>query len=334
MLKVLYQKIPDMPTPTSDNQDSYALIDRLMRLVNLLRYERLSIADMLARMPDHYPHSDTGRRKVRRDIHSLERLGYRFERQGRPAHFVLLSNTPILSDEDVQTLAALRDTFTDQHPLAARVHRLIATLTRNLSDEQQRIWQRRIALRMDLTPALNYESCAGLLFWLNDAIGNRRQIGFLYHAKGRQNPRWHPRLDPYEIEYTDRQFTLIAYSYEYHKVLSFRLNRIVQDPAQQSPQLLPNMQQPRRERRAIHFTYRLPASFADGGVSERFTIHSVVYEGEWVVVQASDTSEFRIIRVLLGYGEHALLLDGPPTLLEQMRQTVEKMGRLYGDGEK
>ena len=104
--------------------------------------------------------------------------------------------------------------------------------------------------------------------------------------------------------------------------------RILQN--EQSPELLRDRQQLRREGKPIHFTYRLPASFADGGVSERFTIEAVRYEGEYVIVEASDTSEFHIIRTLLGYGEHALLLDGPSTLVQKMHEAVMQMGKNYG----
>ncbi len=51
-----------------------------------------------------------------------------------------------------------------------------------------------------------------------------------------------------------------------------------------------------------------------------------------MIVEASDPSEFRIIRTLLSYGEHAVLLDGPPTLMEKMRQTVAQMAANYGSG--
>jgi len=50
---------------------------------------------------------------------------------------------------------------------------------------------------------------------------------------------------------------------------------------------------------------------------------------QYVTIQASDTSEFRIVRTLLSYGEHALLLDGPPSLLERMRNSVKLLCEQY-----
>lgn len=313
------------------SSDLYGVIERLLRLRDLLRREPRSSAEVLAKMPDDYADGEAGRRQLRRDLHNLEALGYIIQRQGRPVQFFIAAGTPILSDEDISTLAYLRDMFTSVHPLSRRVHQLINHLTRHLTEKQCRQWQRRAALCMPLSPALDYRGSEDLLSWLEQTILNRRQIGFLYHSKrGEQrSARWHPRVDPYEIEYTDRQFFLVAYSYQYHAILTYRIDRIIQDTRQDSPRLLATLQLPRRERKPIFFTYRLPASFADGGVSERFTIHAVHHHESSVIIEASDTSEFRIVRTLLAYGEHALLLDAPPSLLERMRKTVAAMYGCY-----
>ncbi len=235
----------------------------------------------------------------------------------------------MFADEDVQTLAYIRDVFADKHPFAASVAKLLARMTDQLSDEQRAIWQRRPALRAPLNPAIDYSPCDDLIRWLEAAILQGQQIAFLYHARGMEQIILHERLDPYEIEYTDRHFYLSAFSYRYGSILLFRVDRIIQDQSRESPRLLRSRQQPRRERRPISFTYRLPASFAAGGVSERFVIHDVQVDEQFVTVHASDTSEFRIIRTLLGYGEQAMLLDGPPSLLAWMRQAVRLMYEQY-----
>jgi predicted DNA-binding transcriptional regulator YafY len=204
-------------------------------------------------------------------------------------------------------------------------------LTGHLSDSQRALWQRQPALRAPLDPAIDYRDCAELIRWLEAAINQRRQITFLYRARGQSEPIWHERLDPYEIEYTDRHFYLVAFNYRYGSILLFRIDRIVQDPQQDSPHLLHSRQQQRRKQKPIVFTYRLPVSFVDGGVSERFTILSVTTDDQYAIIQASDTSEFRIVRTLLGYGEHALLLDGPPSLMKQMRDSVRLMWEHYKD---
>ncbi|NJN68282.1 MAG: WYL domain-containing protein [Chloroflexaceae bacterium] len=322
-----------MPRSPEDGVDEgpsisqYGVIGRLIRLRDLLRNQPMSSGTILAKLADDYAPGETGRRQLRRDISNLGALGYHIERQGRPVRYVIAAASHLLLDEDIRTLRYLRSAFTDTHPLANQVQQLIDRLTQHLTDGQRRQWQRRTTLHMLLTPVIDYRGCENLLRWLDQAILDRRQIGFLYRSK--RSDRWHPCLDPYDLEYTDRQFYLSAYSYEYRDILTYRLDRIVQDAQRESPKLLPSLQQPRRERKPIFFTYRLPASFADGGVSERFTIHAVQRDESHVMVKASDASEFRIIRTLLGYGEHALLLEGPPSLMERMRKTVAAMWANY-----
>jgi predicted DNA-binding transcriptional regulator YafY len=222
--------------------------------------------------------------------------------------------------------------FVDTHPLAPIIQRLLTGLTNQLPVQQQARWRRRPALRVSLAPAIDYSAHSELLRWLDTAITDRSQIRFQYRPRGSHTPVLHERLDPYDLEYTDRHFFLLAYSHATGSVLTFRLDRIVVDPSLPSPDRLPNRQAPRREPRPIRFIYRLPATFTEGGVSERFTTLAVRHEGEHVFVDASDPSPFRIMRTLLGYGEHAVLVDGPPALVERMRAAVGQMATNYGVG--
>ncbi len=307
-----------------DTQDIYAVIDRLMRLCALLRAEIVNMGEIAQKLPDDYQYDESGKRKMRRDMQSLEHLGYQIQRTGRPPRFCIEASMHILSDDEVKTLVMLRDMFGTYHPLSSRVQQLLDNLTSNLSEKQYRLWCVRRALRASLNPVLDYSGCEELMRWLSYAIQNNRQIGFSYRSKNSKDARWHPRLDPYDIEYYDRQYYLLAYNYEQQDFSTFRLNRI-----EGLPKLLSTPQPPRREMKRVRFVYRLPVSFADGGVSERFTIHEVKHDGEWVLVSASDTSEFRIMRILLSYGEHAMLIDGPPSLMERMRETIARMCVLY-----
>lgn len=318
---------PDDLPPT----DRYEVIERLIRLRDLLAEAPHDSASIFHQLADFYPNNPNGQRKLRRDLHNLQALGYQIEPLPHyPRRWTLRASPQRLSDDDVTALTYVRAAFSPAHPLAAAVHRLLHTLTRHLTTAQQHIWQRPSAVRLAFEPVTDYHAYADLLQWLENAILQCRQIGFFYRSRSSTDPTWHPRLDPYEIEFADRQFYLVAFSYRFNAVLTFRINRIVQDQTHPSPVLLNDVQQLRRERKPIVFTYRLPRSFADGGVSERFTIHAVQTDEQYVTIQASDTSEFRIVKVLLGYGAHALLLDGPPTLLERMRQTVARMAAQYG----
>jgi len=308
-----------------EEADVYAVVRRLLGLRDWLRIGPQDFLALVAHMPVDYSNDQSGKRQFRRDLRNLEALGYTIKRHERPLRWSLNTGAHVLSDEDVQVLVHIREAFTDNHPLAPLIAGFLERLTGQLSEQQQVLWQRRPALRAPLNPAIDYSDCTDLIRMLERTISQRRQIAFLYRARGRSEPMLHERLDPYEIEYTDRHFYLIAFSYRYGSILPFRIDRIVQDVAQESPRLLSNTQQPRRERKPIVFTYRLPVSFADGGVSERFTIRSFIADDQYVTIQASDISEFRIVRTLLGYGEHALLLDGPPSLMERMQHAVNLM---------
>jgi predicted DNA-binding transcriptional regulator YafY len=312
--------------------DGYNVIDRLMRLRDLLRDAPRDMETILTRMERDYPATESGKRRLRRDLRNLEMMGFHVERLSQPLRWVLTNGPHILSDAEVDALTHIREMFAAGHPLSPIIHRLLTRFTDQLPERQHTRWQRRPALRAHLTPAIDYSACGELLRWLETAITDHKQVAFLYRARGSSEETYHTPLDPYDIEYTDRHFYLMAYSHQLRNVLMFRLDRIVQDTTRRSPERLPTRQPPPQERRPICFSYRLPASFADGGVSERFATHAVRHEGDFVIVEASDHSEFRIIRTLLGYGEHAVLLDGPPVLMEKMRQAVLLTAANYGYG--
>jgi len=323
-----------MPTTIHTSADIYAVIGRLMRLRDLLSAGSQDSSGILEYLPADYADDANGKRQLRRDLHNLEALGYTIKRHVQPLRWSIETGSHLLSDDDVHALLHIREAFTENHPLAPLIAQLLIRLTGDLSDHQRTIWQRQPALRAPLNPAIDYRDCADLIRFLEAAISQRRQITFLYRARGQSEPMRHERLDPYEIEYTDRHFYLVAFNYRYGSILVFRIDRIVQDKQQDSPRMLNSSQQPRRTQKPIMFTYRLPASFADGGVSERFTILSTKMDAHYVTVEASDTSEFRIVRTLLGYGEHAVLLSGPPSLLERMRKAVKLMCENYGADER
>jgi predicted DNA-binding transcriptional regulator YafY len=319
----------NMPTTTDTEDNIPAIVERLVLLRDLLCQGPQRPRD-IPQYIAHYLAGDSGRRQLRRDLSYLEVMGYQVVRLQNPLRLSLTGGPQVLDDDEVDTLTHIRETFTQDHPLSPMIQQLLTRLTTQLPAPQRTRWQRRPALRVLLAPAIDYSPYGPLLRWLDTAIVERAQIAFWYRARGKQSPTWHERLDPYDLEYTDRHFFLVAYSYTTGSVLTFRLDRIVEDPAQRSPERLPSRQRPRREPRMIHFTYRLPTLFAEGGVSERFLTQTVRREGDAVFVDAADTSEFRIMRTLLGYGEFAVLVDGPESLMNRMRDVVADMARNYG----
>ncbi len=318
-----------MPTQETAAPAAYGVIRRLLRLRDVLRAGPYDFRTISEKMPGDYDDGQSGGRRFRRDVNNLRVLGYSVERVGRPARWYVSAGPAFVTDEDVKAMVHVRDAFAEGHPQAPAVQSWLEKLTSQLSEAQTRWWQRQPALRVPLKPVIDYTNCAALIEELETAITRKQQIRFFYRLPTSSTPVLHRRLDPYEIEYTDRKFFLLAFNHESGMTLTFRIDRIVQDKTQRSPEMLRSHQDPRREQRPIHFTYRLPLAFADGGVSERFTIRAVHRDEQYVTVEASDVSEFKIVRVLLGYGENALLVDGPPSLMERMREKVALMSQQY-----
>ena len=153
--------------------DVPAIVERLTRLRDLLHAEPRSIADIVALLAPHYLEGETGQRLLRRDLHSLEAMGYTVVRRGRPVRLALAGGPPVLADADIDALTYIRDMFVDSNPLAPMMQQLLERLTAHLPGRQRARWQRRPALRIQLTPALDYSAHGELLQWLDRAITER-----------------------------------------------------------------------------------------------------------------------------------------------------------------
>ncbi len=313
----------------------YGVVLRLIRLRDVLHHAPQSFAQICAALPDDYPPDASGQRKLLRDIKALRALGYTIAQHTQPAppRWHIRIGPPLLSDQDVQALRYIRAAFPDGSPYTPPVAQLLEALTAQLTPTQQRVWQQPLIVQLATAPAQDYQHTAALLQWLEQAIRERHQISIRYHARARERPIWHPRLDPYQIVYRDEQFFLEAYSYATNRILQFRLDRIVYEPHgdKPSPVRLPSLQQPQRTAPEIVFRYQLAASFTREGVSARFTIRDVEERDGFSIITASHPNELHIIRTLLAYGEHACLLDGPPQLLSRFRATVQAMWEQYGN---
>ena len=317
-----------MPYQNLEGSDIYGVTRRLIELRTVLRRGPHNVAQIIAALPDAYTADRDGKRQVRRDLENLRALGYALERTGHPSVWHLVGEAASPSDADLRVLQLLRDSFGPQHPLAPQIKQFIERHTSLLAPAQQRQWAQPSVLRLALKPAIDYRQCEPLIVWLQEAIQANVQIELEYAARDSPGFLLHPRLDPYELEYSEGHFYLQAFSYRSGTPLQLRLDRIRW--SSDTPRRLATPQAQRQQRPQISFVYELPASFASSGVSERFTIYGVERAGDVVRIAASDSSEFRIVRILLGYGEHARLVSGPTSLMEQMRETVRQMAAHYG----
>ncbi len=311
----------------------YATLTRLLRLRDVLRPSACTASEVCLALPDDYPLSDTGQRKLRRDLDALVGLGYHVERQSRPAppRWRVVSGPLLLDDTAVQALVYIRAAFPPGSPYTPSVTALLSQIAEHLTPTQQEQWLRTPAVQLTSAPARDYSHTAPLVHRLQQAIVNRRQVSLVYHAREQLAPICHPRLDVYQILWRDNHFYLEAYSYRSNRVLLFRLDRIVYAPDADppSPNLLPAMQPLRRSNPSIRFVYRITANFARTGASTRFTIEDVRYTGEHAIITASHPNELDIIRTLLAYGEHACLLAAPPDLMQRMQAIIAAMHANY-----
>lgn len=313
----------------SQNAAPYALIYRLAKILQVLRHQPATarkLCEILS--PQVHPASEADLTRTIRDVRALRQLGFQIEESSsKPITFTLRGwPMPPLSNEDLHTLALIREAFGTSVPHAGAVQQLLERLTASLPEQQRRLYLRRPALRAPLHTAIDYRPYEKLILWLEESIANRHQLAFDYQSTTSSSVIHHERLDPDEIEYFHNHFYLIAYSYRWGHMQEFRIDRIIEN--ENSPRRLPTLAPAPRHRRLLTFTYRLPARFVEHGVSERFDIlgSSIKAEadGEWAYIRAQGRSDFWIIRTLLAYAENVVVVE-PPWLREKYLQTLRKM---------
>lgn len=301
------------------------LVVRLRALLDVLREGPLGLGELRARLGSAYPGGDSARRMIDRDLAHLAALGIVVERGPGPS-YRLLGGLPVYTPAELRTLALIRDTFDPRHPQFAQVGALLERLTGGLSDAQRAEYGRRAVRRAPVRPAIDYAAYSGLIEQLERAIAVRQPVSFRYRAAGGRE-RVHPHVEPYEIEYYERHFYLVAYTSLSRQILDFRIDRIA-DLVGQDLRLPPGTE---RQRPLIAFRYRLAGALAQGELSERFEGQRVVerLENGDVIVEAQGRSDFFIIQTLLRYRANAELLD-PPWLRERLVAEVRALAALYG----
>jgi predicted DNA-binding transcriptional regulator YafY len=303
---------------------------RFSALIAALRDGPLDRPTLLARLGDTYPRTASARPMVDRDIKQLAELGTVIEiSRTRPPIYTLRGGTPTFDEAQLRILALIRDTFGDRHPQAVQVRALLERLTGQLTEHERRMYQRRQASRAPVQPAIDYTPYAPLIASLEDAISKRQMISFAYHPGGQARATLHDKVEPYELEFYERHFYLIAYTSNSRQVLDFRVDRIQTETFTLLERLPPGME---HARRPITFRYRLAAVLARGEISQRFEDQRVVERlpnGD-VIIEAAGRSDFFIVRTLLRYAGNAELLE-PVWLREQMAEEVRKLALLYDE---
>ncbi|MBK9715736.1 MAG: WYL domain-containing protein [Kouleothrix sp.] len=299
---------------------------RWSALIAALRDGPLARPDLLARLGDAYPRSASARPMVDRDIRQLALLGIAIEiSRSRPPVYTLRGGAPALDTAGLRALALIRDTFGDWHPQSAQVRALLDQLAAGLRPEQLAEYARRQSSRAPLQPAIDYTPHAATIARLELAISRREIISFDYtNARGQRAAH---QAEPYEIEYYERHFYLVAYHAATRQLLDYRVDRVAEIATVQT---LPEHLSRAHERRPIVFRYRLAADLARGEISRRFEKQRVVERlpsGD-AIVEAEGRSDFFIVQTLLRYRANAELL-APGWLREKMAEEVRALAGIY-----
>jgi len=306
-------------------------LQRCSALLGALRDGPLARPALLARLGDAYPRTASARPMVDRDIRRLAELGIAIEISNtRPPVYTLRGGAPVFDEAELRGLALVRDTFGNRHPQAELVRGLLDRLTERLAEAERPIYQRRQVLRAPVQPAIDYTPYAALIARLEDAIGRRQLVSFGYRPAGQAHATMHRKVEPYEIEFYERHFYLVAYTHNSRQTLDFRIDRIQGDTLAPLERLPPGME---HARRPVTFRYRLAAVLACGEISQRFENQRVVDRlpnGD-IVVEAEGRSDFFIVQALLRYRANAELLE-PAWLREKMAEEVRALAAVYGAG--
>lgn len=303
------------------------MIRRLAALLTVLRDGPCSFEQLYRQMAEVFDGvaKESARRMINRDLEYLAQLGIQVERN--KGTYTLRGGAPVFTEAELRALALIRDTFDHRHPQSAQINQLLQRLTRHLTETEQRIYQRRSHRQATVRPAIDYAPFAPLIEQLEAAIAVRQPVSF-YYENSRKVRRIHRYVEPYDIEFYDRHFYLVAYTDNGSRVLDFRINRI-SDLRLLDQRLPPGVE---RRRHLITFRYRLTGPWVDDEVSERFEEQRVIdRQPDGVVIEAKGRSEFFIIQTLLRYRSYAEILH-PPGLRQQMMEEVRRLAQVYGVG--
>ena len=304
----------------------YGLVMRLIALRDLLRRGPYSKAEICRWLPRYYQPGPAGSRRLGRDVRALRQLGYSVHVE-RSAQTYSLDDAPhlVLNNEEVQTLALIRESFAALPPKSGEVLAVLERIVTALPESQRHLYYRRSPIAIRLHPAVDYRPFAKTIRSLEQAISQSSKVRLVYPALEDGTPAAHVGVEPYEIQFFDRHFYLIRLSPLASQIMEFRIDRV------RGLELMPGRVGAKRKRPSVAFSYRLSPHIARLGVSERFLNQTLIPQTDGsVVVRAEGYSDFRIIQDLLRYGEHAELLS-PRRLRYRMAQVVSAMVLHYED---
>ena len=314
--------------------------ERLLRLFRILEAGRPRSADELAEM------AGVSRRTVFRDLRLLQQAGfpYRYDRSTRRFYTEHNHALPPLSLDPAEALGLL---------LAVRQHESSrispdagAAVSAALKIESMlpRVLQDYVQPRLEHIdvrpePASDAGSIADMLSILQSALARTRKVRVRYDSyyEGKQIECI---VHPYRLAYIQRGWYLIAYTDDRARILTYKVERIIEikilqekyelDPGFSLDEYFGNAWLMIRGDRRYHIRIRFLPKVA-GNVDEVLwhrTQHTQ-HEPDGSLIFEVDVDGIEEIGWwVLGYGDQAQVLD-PPELSEWVAQHAERMLEFY-----
>lgn len=241
-----------------------------------------------------------------------------------------------ISEDEARAFVALRDGFTPGTPYAAAVQKLLLRWEWIFSETSSRLVQqkqRRQArpVLLPLSPVVDYSQHNEIILQLDQALEEGAYVSFAY-APLAQNwndePVWHERTEPYELEYRDGHWYYTAFIFDLNTFLDYRVDRIQPGTLRKEHE---RFYPGGRQRPGVKVAYWVSSMLArHGSLSARLREQQVTLleNDQGAIVEGSARSLWWARRLLLGYGEQVKAL-APPALVQMMRETVTAMSRLY-----
>lgn len=296
---------------------------------------------------EHGAYTDDPKRATKqfeRDIDRLRTWGVNITTK-HPHEYHLVSYgdfSPVsLTDEELNTVAFLLETFAPGAPQAEAVQRLLQRVLDWIPlGQRDAIGLNRQRLRVDLRRRDEDYILPAVQMAVDKAHNERRRLRFWYRSPGQADgePRRHT-VEPWYLHFDTMRRHLYLDGYRLHvsgplgewpqpRWQKYRLGRILPDEIEVLPDKLPPTP-PKRPRHELEYLLA-PEIARLGQVSRHFddmTVHPPDAEG-WVRVTAKTDDLFMAVQTLLSYGARCRVIGGAEAR-QMMEENVAALAKLY-----
>lgn len=300
--------------------------------------------------PDFYSGVDASKAKDRleKDLGRLRGLGIEYEYDRKNDEYRLLDIagfSPLsFTDEEMQALALLAETFKSDAPGEPQVQHLVRRIVAFLPPTQQNAFLRqRRQLIIDLQQRDGNTAHEEVMEKIQGALDTGRLLRFDYLSPSQKDgiSRTHT-VEPWQLVFDSARGHIYLDAFwlqsegphgvwKPNRWQQFKPNRILRDTVA----VLPEKRGPTPPKRpSYHLEYLLSPEIARWGQVTRHFADMESYPADdrgWVRVTATTDDLFRSVRFLLTYGANCKVVGGPEARKE-MERLVTGMAAVYGIG--